>query len=203
MHKPFLVIAGNIGSGKTTLAAKLGEELGIALVAEPASSNPYLEDFYEDMASHAYHSQLFFLASALHEHRQIEARGGGAVLDRSIYEHYLVFAQQLHLDGQISDADFSVLSDLYYGVQDLLPPPHLVVMLEASTDQLYKRIVSRGGADKSISVEYLESLQVRYREFSDGWVACPLLKVDTEQVVSRTPQGLEELAGMVLASLPA
>ena len=63
MHKPFLVIAGNIGSGKTTLAAKLGEELGIALVAEPASSNPYLEDFYEDMASHAYHSQLIVPAA--------------------------------------------------------------------------------------------------------------------------------------------
>lgn len=191
MHKPFLVIAGNIGSGKSTVAERLGEELGLPVVSESSGDNPYLQEFYQDMASYAYRSQLFFLARGLHQHRQIEARGGGAVLDRSVYEDYLVFAHQLHSDGFIDDDDFSVLGDLYYGFQDLLPAPHLMVMLEGSS----KALLSRSEFD--IEPAYIESLQRRYQDFADGWVASPILKIDTEQVDPRSAEGLDRLVELV------
>lgn len=195
MHKPFLVVAGNIGSGKSSVAERLGEELGLPVLGEPAEANPYLEAFYEDMAGYAYRSQLFFLARGLHQHRQIEARGGGAVLDRSLYEDYLVFASQLHGDGYISQEDFAVLGDLYYGFQDLLPAPHLAVMLEASDEALLERLASRPGAESAINPDYLRALQGRYQALADGWVACPVLRVDTEAIRD------EEIVDLVLERL--
>lgn len=201
MHKPFLVIAGNIASGKSTVAKRLADELGLPVYQEPADANPYLEGFYKDMSRYAFRSQLFFLAKGLNQHRQIEARSGGAVLDRSLYEHYLVFAHQLHADGKITDNDFAVLSDLYYGFQDLLASPDLLVMLEASTDQLALRLAGRGATDASIDPLYLQALQQRYSEFVDGWVACPVLKIDTEQLDPRSEVGLDQLVDLVLERL--
>lgn len=195
--KPLIVISGNIGSGKSTIAERLGDELGLPVSAEPSENNPYLEDFYQDMAGYAYQSQLFFMSRGLLQHRRVD-RSGGAIIDRSFFEHHLVFACQLYADGYISDQDFSVLSDLYYGVQDLLAPPDLLVMLEASPGELMRRISERNKADRAIDRDYLERLDARYREFADGWTASPLLRIDTEELDPRTEEGLDELVSELM-----
>lgn len=195
--KPLIVMSGNIGSGKSTIAERLGDELGLPVSAEPSENNPYLEDFYKDMAGFAYQSQLFFMSRGLLQHRRVD-RSGGAIIDRSFFEHHLVFACQLHADGYISDQDFSVLSDLYYGVQDLLAPPDLLVMLEASPEELMRRISERNKADRAIDRDYLERLDARYREFADGWTASPLLRINTEELDPRSEEGLDQLVAELM-----
>jgi deoxyadenosine/deoxycytidine kinase len=197
MSKPFLVIAGNIGAGKSTVAERLSDELGLAFEPEPAQSNPYLDLFYASRSKWAFNSQLYFLVAGLRKHREIASRSGGTVQDRSLYEHYMVFARQLHEDGDISEDDFAVLSDLYYGVQDLLPAPDLLVMLKVNPATSLLRVKGRPNSQHDLSLPYLSRLDDRYQQFLDGWIGSPVLQVDTEKIDPRTAAGLAELSELV------
>ena len=179
----FIVVAGNIGAGKSTLVQLLSERLGFQPFFEPVNDNPYLEDFYSDMRSWAFHSQLYFLTRRLRIHKQLLEAEGSVVQDRSVYEDAEVFARNLYLQGDMSTRDYGVYQDLYRILIDLLPPPNLVVYLRTSVDTLLERINTRGrGFEAGISRSYLERLNVLYEEWINSFIQCPVLIITSDNL---------------------
>lgn len=123
----FIVVAGNIGVGKSTLVEKLCTYLGWEPFYEPVTQNPYLEDFYHQMAAWAFHSQVFFLTHRLRLHYQLSRHPSSVVQDRSVYEDAEIFARNLYLQGYLSPRDYATYRELYETVIQLLPPPDLVI----------------------------------------------------------------------------
>ncbi len=142
--KKYVVLAGNIGSGKTTLVSMMCERLGWKPYFEPVTENPYLEDFYRDMSRWAFHSQVFFLTHRVRSHHALMDDPWSVVQDRSLYEDAEVFARNLYIHGRMSERDWGTYLELYRTVITLLPPPDLVVYLRASVPTLKRRIAQRG-----------------------------------------------------------
>jgi deoxyadenosine/deoxycytidine kinase len=187
--KQFVVLAGNIGAGKSTLVRMMCDELGWKPYYEPVAENPYLEDFYRDMNRWAFHSQVFFLTWRVRSHRALMDDPLPVVQDRSIYEDAEVFARNLHLHGRITPRDWETYQELYRTLITLLPPPDLVVYLKASVPTLRARIAGRGrGFEASISEEYLAELGALYEEWISGFTLSPVLVVpaDSLDFVSHT-----------------
>ncbi len=142
--KRFVAVAGNIGVGKSTLVERLAERLGWEPFYEPVGDNPYLADFYDDMQTWGFHSQIFFLTRRLRMHRMLTENPTSAIQDRTVYEDAEVFAYNLSLQGNISDRDFETYRELYQVLTSFLPAPDLVVYLKAEVDTLQDRIATRG-----------------------------------------------------------
>ena len=142
--KKFIAVAGNVGVGKSTLTGKLSEYLCWEPFYEAVDDNPYLADFYKDMCTWSFHSQVYFLSRRLGHHRQIIERPGTVVQDRTVYEDAEIFARNFHLQGHMSERDWASYWDLYQTVITILPPPDLVIYLQASVPVLQERIRQRG-----------------------------------------------------------
>lgn len=181
--KNYLVIAGNIGVGKSTLAKILFERLGWEPFFEAVVDNPYLADFYADMPRWAFQSQMFFLTRRLHAHHQLLSRPGVVVQDRSVYEDAEIFARNLFLQGRMSERDYATYTDMYEVLKLFLPPPHLVVYLQASVETLLKRIAVRGREyEKSIEPAYLDDLNLLYQEWIANFKLAPVLTVPADRL---------------------
>jgi len=181
--KHYVVVAGNIGVGKSTLVKMMHERLGWEPFYEAVVENPYLADFYADMRRWAFHSQMFFLTRRLLAHHELLQRPGVVVQDRSVYEDAEIFARNLFLQGQMSERDYETYSALYDVLKLFLPPPHLVVYLEASVPTLLKRIALRGREyEKNIAPEYLEQLNRLYQEWIGDFKLCPVLTVPSDRL---------------------
>jgi len=179
----FIVVAGNIGAGKSTLVQILSERLGFKPFFEPVNDNPYLEDFYRNMEAWSFHSQLYFLTRRLRIHKQLLDADGSVVQDRSVYEDAEVFARNLYLQEDMSTRDYGVYQDLYRILIDLLPPPNLVVYLRTSVDTLLERINTRGrGFEAGISRSYLERLNILYEEWIASFAQCPVLIIPSDNL---------------------
>lgn len=179
----YVVVAGNIGVGKSTLVAMLCERQGWTPYYEPVAENPYLEDFYRDMSRWAFHSQIFFLTHRTQSHLALAGDPHTVVQDRSLYEDAEVFARNLYLRGMMSPREWDTYRDLYRTVVMLLPAPDLVVYLQASVATLKRRIAARGrGFESSIDDEYLARLNALYEEWADGFDRAPLLKVPCDRL---------------------
>ncbi len=177
------MLAGNIGVGKTTLVELMCKQLGWRPYFEPVTENPYLVDFYQDMASWAFHSQVFFLTHRVRSHRALMDDPWSVVQDRSLYEDAEVFARNLHRQGLISARDWETYQGLYQTFTTLLPPPDLVVYLRASVPTLRRRIALRGrGFEAGISAEYLEQLNALYEEWIAGFTLAPVLTVPADRL---------------------
>ena len=179
----FIVVAGNIGAGKSTLVELLSRELQLTPFYEPVSENPYLSDFYEDMKRWAFQSQLFYLTRRLRIHRQLLDVQGSVIQDRSVYEDAEIFAKNLFLQGDISERDFWVYQDLYQILVTLLPPPDMIIYLKTSVPVLAERITRRGrDFEADIPQNYLARLNVLY----EGWITnvnqCPVLIISTDNL---------------------
>lgn len=181
--KRFIAVAGNIGVGKSTLVTLLCERLGWQPFYEPVVENPYLSDFYHDMKTWAFHSQIFFLTHRLKIHHDLIKHPGSAIQDRSVYEDAEVFACNLYRQGLISDRDYHSYRDLFQVLVEFLPPPDLVVYLRATEQTLSERIRHRGREyEKSITVEYLSKLNLLYEEWISKFVLCPVLTVPADDI---------------------
>lgn len=181
--KRFIAIAGNIGVGKSTLVTLLSERLGWKPFFEPVEQNPYLADFYKDMRSWAFHSQIYFLTRRLRIHRALIEHSSSAIQDRSVYEDAEVFAYNLHLQGQIGERDYQSYRDLYEVLSEFLPPPDLVIYLRASVPTLVGRIRARGrDYERRITSEYLGQLNKLYERWIAGFKLCPVLAVPADDL---------------------
>lgn len=181
--KRYVVLAGSIGAGKSTLVRMLCDRLGWTPYFEPVAENPYLADFYKDMDRWAFASQVFFMAWRVKSHRALMDDPGTVVQDRSLYEDAEVFARNLHRQGHLSDRDWRTYQELYRTFTTLLPAPDLVVYLRASVTTLLARIGRRGrDYEAGISREYLEGLNELYEEWIAGFRLAPVLVVPSDRL---------------------
>jgi deoxyadenosine/deoxycytidine kinase len=181
--KKYVAVAGNIGVGKSTLVKKLCEKLGWEPYYEPVAENPYLEDFYADMNTWAFHSQVYFLTHRLHSHRELMEYPTSVVQDRSVYEDAEIFAKNLYLHGHINGRDYATYRKLFDLFITLLPHPDLVVYLRASVETLRARIVMRGRQiESNITGGYLAQLNELYEEWIADFSLSPVLIVPADQI---------------------
>ncbi|HND50286.1 MAG TPA: deoxynucleoside kinase, partial [Anaerolineales bacterium] len=174
--KRFIAIAGNIGVGKSTLVQMLCNQMGWDPFYEPVTQNPYLADFYKDMSSWAFHSQVFFLTHRLRSHLNLAQHPNSVIQDRSVYEDAEIFAHNLYQQGNMTDRDYQTYRDLYETAVQFLPPPDLVIYLRASVDTLLNRINHRGrDYERTIAPDYLQSLNDLYEGWIDNFTLCPVL----------------------------
>jgi len=181
--KKFVAVAGNIGVGKSTLVKMLCERLEWAPFYEPVSENPYLADFYADMAAWAFHSQVFFLTRRLRIHHELSMHPGSVIQDRSLYEDAEIFAQNLYLQGFMQERDYLSYRELYETAVQLLPPPDLMIYVRASVPTLISRISMRGrDYERTIAPEYLTGLNDLYETWISNFVLCPVLTIPADDL---------------------
>jgi len=179
----FIIVAGNIGVGKSTLVRLLCENLDWQPFYEPETENPYLADFYQDMSRWSFQSQVFFLSRRLQIHHQIFHHIGSVIQDRSIYEDAEIFARNLYLQGNMSDRDYATYRSLYQTLAEFLPPPDLVIYLRASVETLSRRIALRNrDYEKSINPDYLAQVNNLYNEWISTFTLCPVLTVPADEL---------------------
>jgi deoxyadenosine/deoxycytidine kinase len=183
MSQCFVVVAGNVGVGKSSLTALLSKDLGWEAFYEAVDDNPYLADFYRDMRTWSFHSQIFFLSRRLIHHHELSKRPNSVVQDRSVYEDAEIFARNLYDQGMMSERDYSSYSELYRVICALLPPPTLVVYLQASVATLQERIALRGrDYERHIDPAYLERLNRFYEAWTQRFTLCPVLAIPTDTI---------------------
>ncbi|NPV75476.1 MAG: deoxynucleoside kinase [Anaerolineae bacterium] len=181
--KKFIVVAGNIGVGKSTLVGMLSERMGWQPFYEPVAENPYLADFYRDMSAWSFHSQIFFLTHRLRMQYDLLRFPGSVVQDRSIYEDAEIFANNLFLQGYINERDYRTYHTLYRSLTEFLPAPNLVIYLRASVSTLVQRIALRDrDFERTISPSYLEQLNILYEKWINNFTDCPVLTVPADDL---------------------
>ena len=181
--KKFVAVAGNIGVGKSTLVSMLSQRMEWQPFNEPVADNPYLADFYADMRTWAFHSQVFFLTRRLRSHVELSQDPGSVLQDRSVYEDAEIFAHNLFLQGHIQPRDYQTYRELYETAVQLLPPPDLMLYLRASVPTLRDRISHRGrDYERTIAPEYLQALNELYESWISDFVLCPVLTIPADDI---------------------
>ncbi len=183
MRKKIVVVAGNIGVGKTSLTERIGARMGWLTGFESVSDNPYLPDFYADMKTWSFHLQVYFLGHRADQYLQTANAPRSAILDRSIYEDAYIFARALHHMGNLSERDYMAYRRLFEVVVNGLPAPHLLVYLKAPVDVLMERIHRRArGIETGITQEYLSLLDTFYDDWLKSFDYCPVLTIHTDNL---------------------
>ncbi len=203
MPKHLVLVAGNIGAGKTSLAERLATRLGWQVAYESVDDNPYLADFYADMRAWSFHLQVFFLGHRAEQQLTLMELPQSVIIDRSIYEDAHIFARALHELGNMTDRDYRAYLRLYHLVVATLPRPALLIYIKANTSTLLTHIRKRQRAiESSIDAGYLNLLGRFYDEWMAGFDLCPVLTVPGDDLdFVRYPQHLEIIAERVLDKL--
>lgn len=183
MSKHLLLVAGNIGAGKTTITERLATRLGWEGGFETVSTNPFLPDFYADMRQWSFHLQVYFLGDRADMHRRMAELPRSAVIDRSIYEDAHIFARALYSMGNMTERDYLAYRRVYDLIVDGLPRPDLLLYLDASVPVLLERIRQRArDMETGITAEYLQLLSTYYEEWIAGFDWCPVLTVPADNL---------------------
>jgi deoxyadenosine/deoxycytidine kinase len=183
MPKRLILVAGNIGSGKSSLTERIGERLGWRTAFESVNDNPYLPDFYGDMKKWSFHLQVFFLGHRAEQHLELFNDPRSAIIDRSIYEDAYIFARALHSMGNINERDYITYKQVFDLVIRSLPAPSLLIYLKAPVEVLMDRIHIRGRQmESTISSEYLTLLDSFYTDWINNFDLCPVLTLKTDDL---------------------
>lgn len=176
-----IAIAGNIGSGKTTLTKMLAARYGWTPKFESVDFNPYLSDFYEDMSRWSFNVQIYFLNKRFKDVVDISKTDEVIIQDRTIYEDARIFAPNLHDMGLMSSRDFETYSDLFDLMMSLVKMPDLLIYLKSSIPNLVSQIQKRGREyEKTIRIDYLTGLNERYDKWIDSYKG-HLLVIDADK----------------------
>ncbi len=176
-----IAIAGNIGSGKTTLTQLLAKHYKWDQLHEAVDNNPYLFDFYKDMQRWSFNLQIFFLNNRYEQLMDIRKSGRNVIQDRTIYEDAFIFAPNLHAMGLMTTRDFENYFRLFQSMDRSITPPDLLIYLQAPVEKLVKQISERGREyENSISIEYLKRLNERYEAWIQTYDKGKLLVIDVE-----------------------
>ena len=194
-----IAVAGNIGSGKTTLTRLLSQHYGWEPKYEDVDVNPYLSDFYNDMQRWSFNLQIYFLNKRMEGIVDIQNSSRNVIQDRTIYEDARIFAPNLHSMGLLSTRDFENYNSLFELMISLVQPPDLLIYLQASIPTLVYQINKRGREYESgIRVDYLQGLNDRYEEwfasYNDGKKL--ILNVD-ELKFEENPQDLQKVIELI------
>lgn len=178
-----IAVAGNIGSGKTTLTNMLAKHYGWEPMFESVDNNPYLASFYQDMQRWSFNIQVYFLNSRFRQVIDIRNRKKDIIQDRTIYEDAYIFAPNLHDMDLMATRDFENYSSLFELMKQFLQAPDLLIYLKADVSTLVTQIHKRGRAyEDSIRLSYLENLNERYNNWIDNYTDGKLLIVDVNTI---------------------
>jgi len=181
--KYFVSIAGNIGSGKSSLTNMIAKELDWLPYFESVQNNPYLKDFYSDMKRWSFQLQVYFLSHRFNIHKKIIESKTSVIQDRSIYEDVEIFARNLYLMGRMEKRDYLNYRSLFIEMTSYLKPPDLVVYLKADINTLMKQITLRGREfEKSIERKYLERLNKSYSQWIKTYKLGKVLTIESDEV---------------------
>jgi deoxyadenosine/deoxycytidine kinase len=176
-----IAVAGNIGSGKTTLTGLLARHFGWQAHYEDVDDNPYLDDFYNDMQRWSFNLQIYFLNNRFNHILKIKKSKQTIVQDRTIYEDAYIFAPNLHSMGLMSTRDFENYFTLFNLISSLIEPPDLVIYLRASVPTLVKQIEKRGRKyEDNIRLDYLRRLNERYESWIESYNLGKILVIDVD-----------------------
>jgi len=197
--KLFVAVAGNIGSGKSSLTRLLSREFGWMPYYESVEDNPYLHDFYGDMKRWSFNLQVYFLSNRFRSHKAISEGPTSVVLDRVIYEDAEIFARNLFEIGNMEERDYRNYVALYDVMTTYLRPPDLLIYLRANVDTLLRQISLRGrDFEQSIKREYLEQLNVHYEAWIKRYSLGPVLVVESDSLdFVNTPADLRTVVDMI------
>ena len=183
MAKHLVLVAGNIGAGKSSLTERLAARLNWDAEFESVADNPYLSDFYADMRAWSFHLQVFFLGHRAAQHKRLAESPRSAIIDRSIYEDAFIFARALRELGNLNERDYLAYRRLFDLVVDALPPPALLIYLRAPVEVLVERITRRGREMESgITPGYLGLLDRYYDEWLADFNLCPVLTIRSDSL---------------------
>ena len=197
-----IAIAGNIGSGKTTLTKMLAARYGWTPNFESVDFNPYLSDFYEDMSRWSFNLQVYFLNKRFKDVVDISKNQEVIIQDRTIYEDARIFAPNLHDMGLMSSRDFETYSDLFDLMMSLVKMPDLLIYLKSSIPNLVSQIQKRGREyEKTIRIDYLTGLNERYEQWISGYTG-HLLVIDADKYkFGNNPEDFEAVTNMIDSEL--
>lgn len=198
-----IAIAGNIGSGKTTLTGLLAKHFGWEPHYEDVDTNPYLNSFYEDMQRWSFNLQIYFLNSRFRQIVEIRKSGKTIIQDRTIYEDANIFAPNLHSMNLMSTRDFDNYRSLFELMSSFIQSPDLLIYLRASVPVLVSQIQKRGrDYESAIRLDYLKNLNEMYEEWIANYTLGKLLIIDVDTVkFSETPQALGIVIDKITAEL--
>jgi deoxyadenosine/deoxycytidine kinase len=183
MPKQLILVAGNIGSGKTSLTERIGQRLGWHTAYESVADNPYLPNFYKDMKTWSFHLQVYFLGHRARQHLQMAQDPRSTVIDRSIYEDAYIFCRALNHLGNLNELDYQTYLSVFNLLIPTLPVPSMLIYLRCPVDVLIARIHQRArDIESSISADYLALLESYYDEWMQTFDACPVLTIKTDDL---------------------
>ncbi len=191
-----IAVAGNIGSGKTTLTSMLAKHYNWEANYEDADDNPYLNDFYEDMQRWSFNLQIYFLHNRFSKIQEIRKSGKSVIQDRTIYEDAYIFAPNLNAMNLMLKRDFNTYNDLFNLINGVIQAPDLLIYLRASVPTLVNQIQKRGREyEASIRLDYLNRLNERYEAWISTYDAGKLLIIDVDQ--NNFPENKEDLGKII------
>lgn len=178
-----IAVAGNIGSGKTSLSTRLARHFGWDVHYEDTTNNPYLSDFYDDMQRWSFNLQIYFLNSRYQQILNIRNGDKTVIQDRTIFEDAYIFAPNLHEMGLMSRRDFENYFTLFKNMNAQVSPPDLLIYIQASIPTLVKHIHNRGRSyEGSMSLDYLKRLNQKYEEWVANYKEGPLLVINADEM---------------------
>lgn len=197
-----IAIAGNIGSGKTTLTTLLSKHFGWEPHYEAVDDNPYLASFYDDMQRWSFNLQIYFLNSRFRQILDIRNSGENVVQDRTIFEDAYIFAENLNDMGLMSERDYRNYLSLFDLMSSYMQAPDLLIYLRASIPTLVRQIAKRNRIyEQSIRLDYLKSLNDKYEKWISSYDKGKVLIIESDNIEFENPEDLSKVIDSINASL--